>query len=117
MKYYYCEICGNVEYADEAPKCCGQEMTLLDTNKQSGAPEKHKPVVTVNGNVVDVKLGEVDHPMEEAHSIKFIGVRTDKGLKVTTLKPGDAPKAEFNIGDAKFIEAVALCNLHGFWVA
>jgi len=37
---------------------------------QDDAHEKHLPVYEVNGNIVSAKVGEVDHPMLEAHYIK-----------------------------------------------
>ena len=37
--------------------CCGEPMKLLKANTTDAANEKHVPVATVNGNVVDVVVG------------------------------------------------------------
>jgi len=96
--------------------CCGDEMNELVANTTDAATEKHIPVVAVSGNVVTAKIGEVDHPMEEKHFIQWIYVETKEGGQRKTLKPGDAPKAEFALTDGdKAMSVYAYCNLHGLW--
>ena len=81
-----------------------------------GAKEKHVPVVTIDGNKVCVRVGEIEHPMVEAHYIEWIAVETSNGAQMKMLKPGQAPKAEFMLVEGETIEAVyAYCNLHGLW--
>ena len=63
-------------------------------------------------------VGEVAHPMMDAHYITFVALETDKGAIVRQLKPGEDPVAKFTIGaDEKVIAAYEYCNLHGLWKA
>lgn len=122
MKYYVCEHCGNIiEKVNDAGvpvMCCGQKMTEIIPGTSDGALEKHVPVFSVDGNKVSVTVGEVEHPMLEAHYIEWIAVETSKGFQRKMLKPQEAPKAEFFITEDESVEAVyAYCNLHGLWKA
>ncbi len=121
MKYlfYRCPSCGNfmvVGENDNAPMCCGQEMTLLTANVGEGVGEKHIPVVSVEGNKVVVKVGEVAHPMLNEHYIECIILVTDKNVYTERLMPNTAPEATFVISaNEKVINAYEYCNLHGFY--
>lgn len=122
MKIYVCEHCGNmVEMVKDAGvpvMCCGQKMTELVPGTSDGAVEKHVPVVTVEGNVVRVVVGEVEHPMVDAHFIEWIAIETTSGMQRKTLKPGDAPVAQFVLAEGEtVVETYAYCNLHGLWKA
>lgn len=116
---YKCNVCGNiVEVLHEGAGtlvCCGQDMQLHVEKKDEEGNEKHLPVVEVNGSKVIVKVGSVEHPMEEAHYIEWIEVISGEIAKRVFLKAGQAPKAEFifeNIGQLRVRE---YCNIHGLW--
>lgn len=55
------------------------------------------------------------------HCGSIVEMLKDKGVPVMccgqkTLKPEQAPKAEFMVTDGESVEAVyAYCNLHGLW--
>ena len=120
-KFYKCEVCGNIvaKYADSgvAVSCCGQPMAELAANSTDAAGEKHVPVVEVSGNKVVVKVGEVAHPMTEAHLISWIYLETNLGGQERLLTAADEPKAEFALADGeKPLRAYEFCNLHGLWV-
>ena len=66
---------------------------------------------------LSVKVGSVDHPMEEKHYIEWIFVETENGGQRKVLNPGDAPKAEFSFAGDKPVAVYAYCNLHGLWKA
>ncbi len=122
MRFFICEHCGNiVEMVKDKGvpvMCCGQKMTELIPGTSDGAVEKHVPVVTVDGNKVSVIVGEVEHPMVDAHYIEWIAIETSKGVQRKMLRPEQAPKAEFMLTDGESVEAVyAYCNLHGLWKA
>lgn len=122
MKIYKCDKCGKMIYVlkDSActPKCCGDAMTELTANTTDGAREKHVPVVTTNGNDIDVVVGSTEHPMEEKHSIQWIALESEQGVQFKHLQPGDAPKASFALSsDDKLVAAYEYCNLHGLWKA
>lgn len=118
-KFLKCEVCGNiVEVVNESGvpiQCCGQPMKGLAANTTDVAQEKHVPAVEVAGDKVLVTVGEVEHPMLEAHYIQWIYLETEKGSQKKILKPEEAPKAEFIVGDDKPVAVYEYCNLHGLW--
>ena len=118
-KYYICEKCGNlIEKIDDsgvAVVCCGQKMTPVVAGSVEASREKHIPVATVEGNVVRVVVGSVEHPMAEEHSILWIELKTDRGVQRKNLEVGKAPVAIFALADEKPLEVYAYCNLHGLW--
>ena len=87
-------------------------------NATEAAVEKHIPVYEVKDNIVLVKVGSVEHPMIEAHYIKWVLLITDKGTYIKKLRPNEAPVTHFNIDDNEVVlEVFAYCNLHGLWKA
>lgn len=120
MKYYVCEHCGNiVEAVKESGVpivCCGQKMTELIPGTTDAAVEKHVPAVEVEGNVVKVKVGEVEHPMVDVHYIQWIVLETNQGNLIKNLQPNQPPVATFVLADGEqAIAAYEYCNLHGLW--
>lgn len=96
----------------------GIALEALKANTSDGAAEKHVPVVSVNGNTVEVAIGSVAHPMLEEHYITGIYIETTSGGQFASLKPGEEPKAVFLLKDGdEFIAAYEYCNLHGLWKA
>ena len=121
MKFLRCKVCGKIvalvnDCSSCPTKCCGEAMEEMVPNTQDGAHEKHIPVVSVEGNIVTVKVGEVDHPMMDAHFIEWIALETNMGNQRKVLKPGDAPVAQFALLPGEKVEAVLeYCNLHGLY--
>jgi len=115
---YKCEICGNIVEVLHAGAgqlvCCGKPMKLLIENTVEASTEKHIPVIEkVEGGVL-VKVGSIEHPMEEKHYIEWIELHVDDKVFRRYLKPGDKPEAFFPIeGENMF--AREYCNLHGLW--
>ncbi len=119
--FLLCRRCGNlIEMINDSgitPICCGEDMNVLTANTTEAATEKHIPVVNISDNIVKVTVGEVLHPMEEAHYIEWIYLETTEGVKRKKLQPNDNPIAEFALLDGeKVINAYAYCNLHGLWL-
>ena len=118
-KFYICEHCGNIitfTHDSGVPvSCCGEPMKELIANTTEAATEKHIPVVTREGNKVTVFIGEAEHPMTEEHFITWIALDTEDELLLKRLKPNEAPKAEFFVGEDKKFTAFAYCNLHKLW--
>lgn len=118
-KFYICEKCGNlIEKIDDSGVpvvCCGQKMTPVEAGVVEASREKHIPVVSVEGNVVRVVVGSVEHPMAEEHSILWVELKTDKGVQRKNLEVGKAPVVSFALADEKPLEVYAYCNLHGLW--
>ncbi len=120
MKFFRCKHCGKIiAVINDKPVptiCCGEKMEELVPNTQDGAHEKHIPVYQVEGNVVHVTVGEVEHPMMEAHYIEWIMLQTNLGNQRKVLKPGEAPKADFALlPGEKVVRVLEYCNLHGLY--
>ena len=118
-KFYICRHCGNlaelVNNSGVSMVCCGQKMEALIPNTTDAAGEKHLPVVTVEGDLVKISVGSVNHPMLAEHFIEWVYLETDRGGHRIALKPEQSPCAEIRLKDEKPIAAYAYCNLHGLW--
>ena len=112
---YKCPECGNiVEVLVPTDKeVCG--FKLLKENTTDAATEKHVPVVEKIDGGYRVTVGEVGHPMTEAHYIQWIELITNNNEVLRKyLTPNDKPVAEFKT-DATEVFAREYCNLHGLW--
>ena len=118
LKFNYCTHCKNLTitgYDAKVPMtCCGENMIALEANSQDGAGEKHLPVVTVTGNKYEVKVGEVAHPMVDAHYISFVLLELEDGFLIKYLEPNQEPKAVFETNE-KVLAAYEYCNVHGLY--
>lgn len=120
-KFYICEHCGNIVgliHDGGVPlMCCGKKMTKIEAGVVEASKEKHIPVVALEGDTVKVKIGEVEHPMTETHSITWVYLETNKGGQRKVLNPGEAPEVVFALAEEKPVAVYAYCNLHGLWKA
>lgn len=117
---YKCEVCGNIvevlNVGGGQLVCCGKPMVQKVENTVDAAKEKHVPVIEkVDGGVL-VKVGSVEHPMEEKHYIQWIEIHTENKVYRKYLNPGEKPEALFKI-DEEVLYAREYCNLHGLWKA
>lgn len=117
LNFYRCPICGNiVELIDgnmDRIICCGKSMIKMIANTTDAVVEKHVPVYERVDNEIVVKVGEVEHPMEEEHYIMWIEqVSKDKVVRVK-LHPESKIEVRFPyISDSVLY---AYCNKHGLW--
>ncbi len=115
---YKCALCGNIVEVLSAGGsdliCCGQPMELMKDNTVDASKEKHVPVIEKTAGGYKVKVGSIEHPMEEKHYIMWIALIADGKEYREFLKPGGKPEAEFCI-EAKQVTAKEYCNLHGLW--
>jgi superoxide reductase len=120
LQVYKCALCGNIvevlTAGDGEMVCCGQPMEKLTAKTADQGREKHVPVIEKVDGGVKVKIGSVQHPMEEKHYIEWIEVISDGKAYRQFLKPGQTPEAVFNI-PADNVQAREHCNLHGLWEA
>ena len=118
-RFYICAHCGNIvgliHDAGVPMMCCGQKMQQLIPGTVDASVEKHTPVVSVEGNLVKVVIGSVEHPMTEEHYIPWVYLQTDKGGQRKCLVPGAAPVVTFACAEEKPVAVYAYCNLHGIW--
>lgn len=121
IRFFKCMHCGNIigviHNAGVPMMCCGEKMTELIPGTTDAAVEKHVPVVSIDGNIVTVKVGEVEHPMLEEHFIQWVYLQTDRGGQRKCLKPGEKPEVKFALCDEKPVAVFEYCNLHGLWKA
>jgi len=119
QQYYKCALCGNiVEVVHEGGGelvCCGQPMNMLKENSVDASNEKHVPVIEKTEKGILVKVGSIDHPMEEKHYIEWIEVTNGAWTQKKFLKPGEKPQAEFCVPFSDKLVAKEYCNLHGLW--
>lgn len=117
---YKCALCGNIVEVVHASAgqlvCCGQPMKLLKENTAEASKEKHIPLIVKSENEVLVKIGSIEHPMEEKHYIEWIELQTTDNVYRKYLKPGDEPEAVFKTNE-EIICAREYCNIHGLWKA
>ena len=122
LKFYRCKRCGNivavVKNGGGKLVCCGEPMEEIIAGTVEASKEKHIPVYTVNGNEVTVRIGSVDHPMQDVHYIEWVVLQTKFGNQRRALNPNDAPEVKFALLPNDEVVAVyAYCNLHGLWKA
>lgn len=115
---YKCSICGNIvevlHAGGGALVCCGKPMELLNEKTSDAGLEKHVPVIEKSGSDVLVKVGSVNHPMEENHHIQWVELVTPNFLYRKYLKSGENPEALFTPAEEP-LYARAYCNIHGLW--
>ncbi len=119
LQVYKCQVCGNIvevlHVGGGTLVCCGQDMNLLQEKAQDEGNEKHLPVIEVIDSGVKVKVGSLQHPMEEDHFIQWIEVITKEKSYREFLLPGKGPEAEFCVKKDDIIAVRELCNKHGLW--
>lgn len=122
QKFLICKHCGNIVSAVKESGvpivCCGEKMSEIIPGEVEASREKHIPEFKVEGNIVYVTVGSVEHPMIPEHYIEWVCIQTKQGSQMKQLQPGQAPKVCFSICECDEVEAVyAYCNLHSLWVA
>ena len=123
LKFYTCRKCGEVFWkvvgagCDCTPSCCGEPCAELAANTVDAAREKHVPALSVEGDRLVARVGEVAHPMLPEHHIALIALDRGNGkVEVKFLQPGEEPEARFCI-PARDATVYEYCNLHGLWKA
>lgn len=117
MKMYKCLKCNNIFELLNGNinniKCCDSTPVLIKTNNSDGAGEKHLPLCKIEDDMVIVKIGEVEHPMEEDHYIEWISAEYSDSTIKYYLKPSMTPTVTFDYEPGMTI--YAYCNKHGLW--
>lgn len=129
MRFFYCSICGNqiemIKDSGNIPSCCGRQMVELRPESTDGALEKHVPKFEIlhencldkEKRIVKVQVGEIQHPMDDAHFIWWVIFETDQGVYRKDFYPHEKPVACFHLAKDERPKAIySYCNLHGLWV-
>ena len=143
MKVLECKVCGHIEFV-EAPDVClvcrSKKEAFVEAPDAIKRPanlaqltegdKKHIPQIVVvkecglipGGCCTDVhvKVGEIEHVMEEAHFIRCIDYYLDKNfISRVWLSPGAChPAAGLHLNASSgTLTALENCNVHGNWVS
>ena len=117
LRFKHCShIFGIIQDNAVPVHCFYPAMEELTPNTVEASGEKPVPVASVENGVLTVQVGSVEHPMAPEHFIMWVYVKTENGGHRIQLKPGDAPRAVFHLGDEKPVAVYAYCNLHGLWM-
>ena len=93
------------------------QLNVIEAKTEGEGSPKHVPIITRIDEGYHVKVGEVEHPMDEDHYIAMIELIADGQIHKQYLNPGDKPEATFKIPEADELEAREFCTLHGLWKA
>ncbi len=93
------------------------QLNVIEAKTEGEGSPKHVPIITRIDEGYHVKVGEVEHPMDEDHYIAMIELIADGQIHKQYLNPGDKPEATFKIPEADEVEAREFCTLHGLWKA
>ncbi|MFC1723162.1 desulfoferrodoxin FeS4 iron-binding domain-containing protein [Nanoarchaeota archaeon] len=98
---FKCNMCGHmIEVIHKGSGdlvCCGEKMEKLAAKTQDEGKEKHVPVTEMGENGLLVKVGSVEHPMEQDHYIEWIQVIMGEKSVRRFLKPGDKPEVKLPV--------------------
>lgn len=118
MNIFRCKHCGNTAIllndSGVPLVCCGENMEILKPGTTDAALEKHVPSVKINGNKMDVVIGDVVHPMTPEHYIQWIMVEQGNKVQYIKLDHTNEPKATFTVESGPYT-VYEYCNLHGLW--
>ncbi|WP_455645837.1 desulfoferrodoxin family protein [Methanosphaera sp.] len=113
-----CKNSGNVmELIYPGPEVDVNHVNVVEAKTEGEGEAKHVPVITRVDDGYNVKVGDVEHPMDEDHYIAVIEIIADGQVHKQYLNPGDKPEATFKIPEAENITAREFCTKHGLWQA
>lgn len=111
-----CKNSGNLlELIYPGPNVDLSHLNIVEAKTSGEGEPKHKPVITRVDDGYNVKVGEVEHPMDEDHYIAVIELIADGQVHKQYLNPGDKPEATFKIPEADNVVAREFCTKHGLW--
>jgi len=143
MKVFTCSKCGHIEFNQPPDKClvCGAPSSAFAENptaiKQPANPQqltegekKHIPKIVVvkecglipGGECTDVhvRVGEIEHVMEEKHYIRYLDYYLDhRFISRIWLSPVVChPAAALHLkAPAGIVTVIENCNVHGNWMS
>ena len=142
MKGIVCSVCGFISIdgttPDKCPVCAAPKTAFSlkedaikvagDKTTYSEPEKKHIPYISVAKKCglipdgcldVNVKIGEITHPMLAEHYIMWIDFYVDKKyvsrMMLTPEKLNPACGLHLKVKSGKFT-AIENCNIHGSWI-
>jgi superoxide reductase len=118
FQIYKCEFCENMVEITRCGSgqliCCGQPMQLCMENRDETIRPSHIPVLERTSLGLMVRVGIIEHPMEQKHHIEWIEVIAEGMICRQFLRQGDTPSALF---DSRVSPTIVreYCNRHGLW--
>lgn len=116
MRILMCNKCGNIvtvlEGNERLLSCCGESLSEVSVMSGDG-DVKHRPVLQIEDDQVFIRVGEVEHPMDVDHYIKWILVISNKNSRLISFNPGEKP--ECVVPFEQGLEVYAFCNKHSLW--
>jgi len=143
MKGYVCGVCGYIPLdgvvPDKCPVCNApktafamKDDAIVEPSKETNKLElnkKHIPLVTIVKQCklipegctdVQIKIGEILHPMTKDHFIMRADVYLDKKYvsRVMFTPENVNPALSLHLHAEKGkVSVISLCNLHGAWLS
>ncbi len=97
---YICKNCKKIiEVVQEGNgilSCCNHVMEKLFANTTDASKEKHVPSYKIDNSIINISLGEIEHPMNNDHHISFVEIATEKGIQRKELEKNSTPKVSFD---------------------
>ena len=113
---YKCSVCGNIveilHVGAGQLVCCNKPMDQQTENTVDATTEKHVPIITKTEDGATIRVGSVDHPMDDDHHIEWIEATIGKQSIRKYLAIGEDPVMKTC---GVVTSARAYCNLHGLW--
>lgn len=132
---FQCSVCGHIEFDGAPDSCpvCGAPKNKFTSNpdimhNDGKGNEKHVPVIMTVDDCglmgdcqdVNVKIGTVEHPMEEKHYIKWIDCYiNNKYAARYELTPNVKPAVGIHLpkGVSGKVTVIEYCVVHGTWMS
>lgn len=103
-----------VQLDDE--KTSEKEFHLIREEEHQGDASKHLPLITRDKQYIQIKIGDIMHPMTPEHHISMVFLKTKQGGQYKVLSYQSSPIVEFYLSDKdEPVEVYGYCNLHGLW--
>lgn len=93
-----------------------ENLLHILVENHNGDKTKHQPIVTRDKQSIQVKIGDIMHPMTQDHHISMIFLKTKHGGQYKLLSYLETPIVTFELTkDDEPLEVYGYCNLHGLW--
>ena len=98
----------------ETANYMGQINKPIYVPNSNGAPEKHLPTVSINGNDLEISA---NHVMTEEHYIQFMWLKdgNDVVLAKELTPTEEKPVLKAKVPSGVTLTPYLFCNLHGLW--